>query len=134
MVYCGLVTSIDRVSEGGLYFLSLFSIGNLFGHNLLIRGGLRAYALTLPLLGVRCTWYEIKFRDMNEKGKDFIFYNKQAFMVHCTWPGCVHSVCPCSYPSARSACTHTVALPACLGRGVEGCMNSNIFFLFPFND
>ena len=46
------------------------------GHNLLIRGGLRAYALTLPLLGFKCTWYEIKSRDMNEKGNDFIFYNK----------------------------------------------------------
>ena len=45
-----------------------------FGHNLLIRGGLRAYALTLPLLEFKCTWYEIKSRDMNEKGKDFIFY------------------------------------------------------------
>ena len=37
---------------------------------------------------------------------------QQAFMVHCTWPGCVHSVSPCSCPSARSACTHTVVLPA----------------------
>ena len=26
--------------------------------------------------GFNCTWYEIKSRDMNEKGKDFIFYNK----------------------------------------------------------
>ena len=47
-----------------------------FGHNLLIRGGLRTYALTLPLLVFECTWYETKSRDMNEKGKDFIFYNK----------------------------------------------------------
>ena len=50
---------------------------------------LQAYALTLPLLGLKCTWYEIKSRDMNEKGKDFIFHNKPlclqpAFMVHCT--------------------------------------------------
>ena len=37
------------------------------------RGGLRAYALTLPLLEFECTWYEIKSRDMNEKGKEFIF-------------------------------------------------------------
>ena len=44
-----------------------------FGHNLLIRGGLRAYALTLPLLGFECTWYEIKSRDMNEKGKEIHF-------------------------------------------------------------
>ena len=35
---------------------------------------------------------------MNEKGKDFIFYKnhniylQQAFVVHCTWPWCVHSV------------------------------------------
>ena len=71
-----------------------------FGHNLLTRGGLRAYALTLPLLGFKCTLYEIKSRDMNEKGKDFISYNKPYMpsaglhgplhMVHCTW--CVHSV------------------------------------------
>ena len=47
-----------------------------FGHNLLIRGGLRAYALTSSLLGFECTWYEIKSRDMNEKGKEFSFYNK----------------------------------------------------------
>ena len=47
-----------------------------FGHNLLIRGGLQAYALTLPLLVFKCTWYETKSRDMNEIGKDFIFYNK----------------------------------------------------------
>ena len=36
--------------------------GRRFGYNLLIRGGLRAYALTLPLLGFECTWYEIKSR------------------------------------------------------------------------
>ena len=24
------------------------------------------YALTLPLLGFKCTWYEIKYRNMNE--------------------------------------------------------------------
>ena len=76
-----------------------------FGHNLLIRGGLRAYALTIPLLGFECTWTEIKSRDMNEKGKGlFSITNhiclQQGFMV------------PCSYPSARSACTHTVVLPA----------------------
>ena len=88
--------------------------GRRFGHNLLIR----AYALTLPLLGFKCTWYEIKPRDMNEKGKDVISYNKPymcfhyAFMVHCTWLGCVHSVCPCFCPSVVYACTHTLALPA----------------------
>ena len=47
-----------------------------FGHNLLIGLGLRAYALTLSLLGFKCSWYEIKYRDMNEKVQDFIFYNK----------------------------------------------------------
>ena len=46
------------------------------GHNLLKRGGLRAYTLTLPLLRFEYTWYGIKSRDMNGKGKDFIFYNK----------------------------------------------------------
>ena len=47
--------------------------GRRFGH---IRGGLRAYALTLRLLGFKYTWYEIKSRDINEKGKDFFFYNR----------------------------------------------------------
>ena len=86
-----------------------------FGHNLLIQGGLRAYALTLPLLGFECTWYEIKSRDMNEKGKEFIFYNKP-YMPTAGLHGLLHGMCtlpcPCSYPSARSACTHTVVLPA----------------------
>ena len=86
------------------------------GHNLLIRGGLQAYALTISLLGFECTRYEIKSRDMNEKEKDFIYITnhiclQHAVMVHCTW--CVHSVpAPCSHPITRSACTHTVALPA----------------------
>ena len=94
-----------------------------FWHNLLIRGGLRAYALKLPRLVFKCTWYETKSRDMNEKGKDFIFYYKlyilqQAFMVHCTW--CVYSVpAPCSHHSARSAYIHTVALPT--AAWAEGC-------------
>ena len=88
-----------------------------FWHNLLIQESLQAYSLTLPLLGFKSTWYEINCtsRDMNEKGNNFIFYNnhiclQQAFLVHCTW--CLHSVGSCSYPSTRSACTHTVALPA----------------------
>ena len=82
----------------------------LFG---LGRGGLRAYALTSPLLGFS---YEIESRDMNEKGNGFIFYNKP-YMPSAGLHGplhmarCVHSVSPCSYPSARSACTHTVVLP-----------------------
>ena len=93
-----------------------------FGHNLLIRGGLRAYALTLSLLGFECTWYEIKSRDMNEKGKDFIFYYKP-YLPSAGLHGplhmarCVHSVSPCSYPSARSACTYTVVLPAAAWAG-----------------
>ena len=77
--------------------------------NLLIPGGLRAYALTLPLLGFECTWYEIKSRDMNEKGKDFIFCNKPD-MPSAGLHGSLHMVCalcPCPHPSARSACTHT---------------------------
>ena len=83
-----------------------------FGHNLLIRGGLRAYALTLPLLGFECTWYELKSRDMNEKGKEFIFYNKP-YMPSAGLHGPLHMVCALSpAPSARSACTHTVVLPA----------------------
>ena len=69
-----------------------------FGHNLLMRGGLRAYALTLPLLVFKCTWYETKSRDMNEKGKDFIFYNK-LYMPSAGLHGPLHMVCalcPCS--------------------------------------
>ena len=114
-----------------------------FGHNLLIRGGLRAYALTLPLLGFECTWYEIKSRDMNEKGKEFIFYNKPYAFSRPSW-SIAHGVCtlpcPCSYPSARSACTYTVVLPDAAwaegwrGGRVEGCMYSNVLFLFPLND
>ena len=30
-------------------------------------GGLQAYALTLPLLVSKCTWYETESRDMNKK-------------------------------------------------------------------
>ena len=66
-----------------------------FGHNLLIRGGLQAYALTLPLLGFECTWYEIKSRDMNEKGKEFIFYNKP-YMPSAGLHGPLHMVCALS--------------------------------------
>ena len=96
-----------------------------FGHNLLIRGGLRAYALTLPLLGFECTWYEIKSRDMNEKGKEFIFYKQTIYAFSRPSWSIAHGVCtlpcPCSYPSARSACTHTVVLPAAaLAKGWRG--------------
>ena len=109
-----------------------------FAHNLLIRGGLRAYALTLPLLEFKCTRYEIKSRDMNEKGKDFIFYNK-SYVPSAGLHGPLHMVCalcPCSDPSARSACSHIVVLPAAAWaewwRGA--CTYSNIFFLFSLND
>ena len=76
-----------------------------FGHNLLIRGGLRAYALTLPLLGFECTWYEIKYRDMNEKGKELIFYNKP-YMPSVGLHGPLHMVCALSPVPAP-----TLALP-----------------------
>ena len=66
-----------------------------FGHNLLIRRGLRAYALTLPLIGFECTWSEIKSRDMNEKGKEFIFYNKP-HMPSAGLHGPLHMVCALS--------------------------------------
>ena len=72
-----------------------------FGHTLLVRGGLRAYALALPLLGFKCTWYKIKSRDMNEKGKDYIFYKKKTYMPSAGLNGPLHmamvcALCPCS--------------------------------------
>ena len=75
-----------------------------FGYNLLIQGGLRAYALTLPLLGFECTLYEIKSRDMNEKGKESIFYNKP-YMPSAGLHGPLHMVCALS-----SVPTPTLAL------------------------
>ena len=66
-----------------------------FGQYLLIPGGLGAYALTLPLLGFKCTWYEIKSRDMNEKGKDFIFFNKP-FMPLAGLHGPLHMAMVCA--------------------------------------
>ena len=58
---------------------------------------------------------------------------QQAFMVRCTWSGCVHSVSPCPYPSARSACTHTVALPAAAwAEGWRGAC-TQMYFLIPLN-
>ena len=60
--------------------------------NLLIR----AYALTLPFLGFKCTWYEIKSRDiMNEKGKDFIFYDK-SYMPSAGLHGPLHMAMVCA--------------------------------------
>ena len=61
----------------------------------IIRGGLQAYALTLPLLGFKCTWYEIKSRDMNQKGKDFIFYYKTC-MHSAGLHGPLHMAMVCS--------------------------------------
>ena len=61
-------------------------------------GGLRPYALTLPLLVFKFTWYETKSRDMNEKGKNFIFYNKP-YTPSGGLHGPLHMVfalCPCS--------------------------------------
>ena len=110
-----------------------------FGHNLLIRGGLRAYTLTLPVLGFECTWYEIKSRDINEKGKEFIFYNKP-YMPSAGLHGPLHMVCALSPVPALTlaldlhAHTHSCTACCCFGKGVEGCMFSNVFFLFPLND
>ena len=66
-----------------------------FGHNLLIQGGLRAYALTLLLLGFKRTLYEIKSRDMNERGNDFMFYNKP-YMPSAPSRSIAHGVCTLS--------------------------------------
>ena len=66
-----------------------------FGHNLLIRGGLRAYALTISLLGFEWTWYEIKSKDMNEKGKDSIFYSKP-YMPSAGLHGPLHMAMVCA--------------------------------------
>ena len=57
-----------------------------FGHNLLIRGGLRAYALTLPLLGFKCSWFKIKSRDTNENER-ISFLMRWVFM-HIALKGC----------------------------------------------
>ena len=77
--------------------------------------GLRAYALTLPLLRFKCTSYEIKSKDMNEKGKDFFPIQQTICMPSAGLHGPLHMVmvcAPCSYFSTRSACTHTGILPA----------------------
>ena len=66
-----------------------------FGHNLLIRGGLRAYALTLPLLGFECTWYEIKSRDRIRKERNSFSitnHNMPSAGLH----GPLHMVCALS--------------------------------------
>ena len=42
----------------------------------------------------KCTWFEIKSRDMNEKGKDFIFYNKPYAFSRSSWSIAYgHGVC-----------------------------------------
>ena len=46
-------------------------------------------------LGFECTWYEIKSRDMNEKGKEFIFYNKP-YMPSAGLHGPLHMLCALS--------------------------------------
>ena len=109
-----------------------------FGHNLLIRGGLRAYALTLPLLGFECTWYEIKSRDMIEKGKEFIFYNKP-HMPSAGLHGPLHMVCALSPVPAPTLAldlhTHTVVLPAAAwAEGWRGACTQMYSSYFPLND
>ena len=77
----------------------------MFRHNLIIRAGLQAYALTLPHLGFKCTRYEIKSRDMNEKGKEFIFYNKQ-YMPSAGLHGPLHMVCAMVYAGQQATIDH----------------------------
>ena len=53
--------------------------------------------------------------------------------------GPLHMVCALSPVPAPTLAldlhAHTVVLPAAvLAKGVEGCMFSNVFFLFPLND
>ena len=55
---------------------------------------------------------------MNEKGKDFIFYNKPYICLQ----------------EALHMAMATVALPAAAWAGVEGCMYSNIIFSFTLNE
>ena len=78
---------------------------------------------------------------MNEKGKEFIFYNKP-YMPSAGLHGPLHMVCALSpFPAPTLALDlHAHTQLYCLlllgqrGGGVEGCMNSNVFFLFPLND
>ena len=108
-----------------------------FGHNLLIRGGLRAYALTLTLLGFECTWYKLKSRDMNEKEKEFIFYNKP-YMPSAGLHGPLPMVCALSPVPAPilaldlHAHTHCLLLLGQTGGVVH--VLKYIIFLFPLND
>ena len=77
---------------------------------------------------------------MIEKGKDFIFYYKPYIMPSAGLHGplhmarYVHSVSPCSCPRARSACTHTVVLPAAAWAGGRGVHVLRFTSLFPLND
>ena len=108
------------------------------GHNLLIRRGLRAYALTLPLLGFKCTWYQIKFRDMNEKGKDLIFYNKPYMPsagLHGPWHmAMVCALCPCSLlPPQHKICMHTQWRCLLLGQRGGGVHVLKYNLLIPFD-
>ena len=101
-------------------------------------GGLRANAVTISLLGFECTLLEIKSKDMNEKDKymSFSITNHIYAFSRPSW-SIAHGYGVCTltllYLSARSACTHTVELPAADREGVEGCMYSNMIFSFPLS-
>ena len=92
--------------------------------------------LTLPLLGFECTWYEIKSRDMNEKGKEFIFYNKP-YMPSAGLHGPLHMVCALSHVPATTLALdlHAHTQLYCLlllgqrGGGVEGWRGGGVHVL-----
>ena len=86
----------SRSSEGKHTRMRRLCLKKKFGHNLLIRGGLQAYALTLLLLGFKCTWYKIKSRDMSDKGKDYVFYNKP-YMPSAGLHGSLHMALMCAF-------------------------------------
>ena len=76
---------------------------------------------------------------MKENG--FIFYNKPYDdFSRPSWSiAHGHGVCTQSVPASTLALdlyahTHTGTACCCWGREVEGCMYSNIFFLFLLND
>ena len=61
--------------------------------------------VALPLLGFKYTCYEIKSRDVNEKEKDFIFYNKPYAFGRPSWSiAHGHGVC------TKSVLASTLAL------------------------
>ena len=72
---------------------------------------------------------------MNEKGKDFIFYN-QPYMPSTSLYGPLHMALWCVHSDPAPTLVldlhaPTVVLPAAAWAGVEGCMYSNIIFSFP---